>query len=404
MWRRSDFATSVTTGACESSRARTCGSLRGGGPGLAGGAERDERGVPQLQLPRRGAGEELGVLGHGPGPATLDVADPQRVEVAGDGELVGHRVADPLPLGTVAQRRVVDVEGVAEGGAGRDGAGGHQGSWWWMRVIGQQKRPLAGARGLRVGSGELADAPADNDHVEVRHGRSVTRPIPPRHIPVPHPETSIVRLPSGLQESHIHATRLHESGFPDVEASSTKPRHSSERPRRGRSPSDDRPRGFDRTSPHCPSTGRIPDRRRSSARPASLRAVPERTVYRRCLEGGPWQRVLPGIVMLFTGHPTVDQLVHAALLLCGPDAMVTGMEACRRHGLRRGPARRGDTGTVDRDPRTRTGEQAGSLCRVRARRTHVQRSRCRFCGTACRSHPWCAHARTRHAGSARLPR
>jgi hypothetical protein len=70
--------------------------------------------------------------------------------------------------------------------------------------------------------------------------------------------------------------------------------------------------------------------------------VPERTVYQRCLDGGPWQRVLPGIVLLFTGRPTVDQLVHAALLLCGPDAMVTGIEACRRYGLRRGPARRAD--------------------------------------------------------------
>jgi hypothetical protein len=72
--------------------------------------------------------------------------------------------------------------------------------------------------------------------------------------------------------------------------------------------------------------------------------VPERTVYRRCLEGGPWQRVLPGIVLLFTGRPTADQLVHAGLLLSGPDAMVTGLEACRRHGLRRGPIRRSEGG------------------------------------------------------------
>ena len=123
---------------------------RGGGPGLAGGAERDERGVPQLQLPRRGAGEELGVLGHRPRPATLDVADPQRVEVAGDGELVGHRVADPLPLGTVAQRRVVDVEVVAEGGAGRDGAGGHRGSWWWdARDRATKKTPRGCERSAR---------------------------------------------------------------------------------------------------------------------------------------------------------------------------------------------------------------------------------------------------------------
>jgi hypothetical protein len=65
-------------------------------------------------------------------------------------------------------------------------------------------------------------------------------------------------------------------------------------------------------------------------------------VYQRCLDGGPWQRVLPGIVLLFTGRPTVDQLVRAALLLCGPDTIVTGVEACRRYGLRRGPVRRPD--------------------------------------------------------------
>jgi hypothetical protein len=65
----------------------------------------------------------------------------------------------------------------------------------------------------------------------------------------------------------------------------------------------------------------------------------ESTVYRRCREGGPWRRLLPGVVALFTGTPTRDQYVLAALLLCGPDAVVTGLEACRRHGLRRGPAR-----------------------------------------------------------------
>jgi hypothetical protein len=67
--------------------------------------------------------------------------------------------------------------------------------------------------------------------------------------------------------------------------------------------------------------------------------VPERTVYHRCLDGGPWQNPLPGIIFLFSGRPTRRQLVLAAVLLGGPMAMVTGAEACRRHGLRRGPAR-----------------------------------------------------------------
>lgn len=65
----------------------------------------------------------------------------------------------------------------------------------------------------------------------------------------------------------------------------------------------------------------------------------ESTIYRRCLDGGPWQRVLPGVVLLFTGAPTRDQDVRAALLLCDRGAAVTGLEACRRYGLRRGPLR-----------------------------------------------------------------
>lgn len=70
--------------------------------------------------------------------------------------------------------------------------------------------------------------------------------------------------------------------------------------------------------------------------------VPERTAYHRCLDGGPWQSPLPGVVLLFTGEPTRRQLVLAALALAGPGAVVTGIEGCWRHGLRRGPQRLGD--------------------------------------------------------------
>jgi hypothetical protein len=58
------------------------------------------------------------------------------------------------------------------------------------------------------------------------------------------------------------------------------------------------------------------------------------TAYRRCIPGGPWRWVLPGIVMLENSEPTRDQLVAAALLYGGPRALVTGSEACRRHGMR----------------------------------------------------------------------
>ncbi|GAA4311490.1 hypothetical protein GCM10023162_17070 [Klenkia terrae] len=84
-------------------------------PGLAGGPERDQHGVPQLQL-GAGPGEELGVLGQRPGPPALDVGDPDVVEQPGDGELVGHRVRDALALGTVAQGGVEDLDDGADGG------------------------------------------------------------------------------------------------------------------------------------------------------------------------------------------------------------------------------------------------------------------------------------------------
>jgi hypothetical protein len=86
----------------------------------------------------------------------------------------------------------------------------------------------------------------------------------------------------------------------------------------------------------------------ATARQLVVAGVPERTVYHRCLDGGPWQNPLPGIIFLFSGKPTQRQSVQAALLLGGPEAMVTGAEACRRHNLRRGPARlRDERDTTD---------------------------------------------------------
>lgn len=61
------------------------------------------------------------------------------------------------------------------------------------------------------------------------------------------------------------------------------------------------------------------------------------TVYRRCLPGGPWRKLLPGVVMLQNSAPTREQMVIAALLYAGPRALVTGVEACRRQNLRTGP-------------------------------------------------------------------
>jgi hypothetical protein len=62
----------------------------------------------------------------------------------------------------------------------------------------------------------------------------------------------------------------------------------------------------------------------------------ESTIYRRCRANGPWQLLAPGIVLLGNGTPTRRQLLRAALLHAGPEAIVTGLDAARSHGLRRG--------------------------------------------------------------------
>jgi hypothetical protein len=66
-----------------------------------------------------------------------------------------------------------------------------------------------------------------------------------------------------------------------------------------------------------------------------LLGMNSKTIYRRCLPGQPWQRLLPGVILLHNGHPTQDERATAALLYAGEGALLTGTEACVRHGLRR---------------------------------------------------------------------
>jgi hypothetical protein len=51
-------------------------------------------------------------------------------------------------------------------------------------------------------------------------------------------------------------------------------------------------------------------------------------------DGGPWQRVLPGVYATNTGTLTRDQRAMAALLHAGPRGVITGREAVERHNLR----------------------------------------------------------------------
>ncbi|MFG1642316.1 hypothetical protein ACGFMK_18675 [Amycolatopsis sp. NPDC049252] len=62
--------------------------------------------------------------------------------------------------------------------------------------------------------------------------------------------------------------------------------------------------------------------------------IDSKTVYRKCLPGGQWRRLLPGVVQLHNHDPTMDQHAAAALLYAGAGAQITGVESCRRQGMR----------------------------------------------------------------------
>jgi hypothetical protein len=71
------------------------------------------------------------------------------------------------------------------------------------------------------------------------------------------------------------------------------------------------------------------------ARRQALRCgVPSNTLDRYTARGGRWQRLLPGVYLAVTGTPTQNQREMAALLYAGPQSLITGPAAVRRHHLR----------------------------------------------------------------------
>lgn len=66
--------------------------------------------------------------------------------------------------------------------------------------------------------------------------------------------------------------------------------------------------------------------------------LPAATLSYRWRPGGPWQRVLPGIVITFSGPVTRPQRLTAALLYAGGGAILTGVTALREWGFRDVPA------------------------------------------------------------------
>lgn len=63
-------------------------------------------------------------------------------------------------------------------------------------------------------------------------------------------------------------------------------------------------------------------------------------ISRKCRQDGPWQRPIPGVILLSNTTPTSRQLLKIALTHAGPDAMLTGVQAARLYGVRKLPPER----------------------------------------------------------------
>jgi hypothetical protein len=70
-----------------------------------------------------------------------------------------------------------------------------------------------------------------------------------------------------------------------------------------------------------------------SRKQASRYRITEAQLRHRLRPGGPWQKILPGVYSTETGTVTQDQRQMAALLHAGPNAVITGAAAVRRHRL-----------------------------------------------------------------------
>jgi hypothetical protein len=59
-----------------------------------------------------------------------------------------------------------------------------------------------------------------------------------------------------------------------------------------------------------------------------------RMLERRIGSDGPWRRLLPGVYLTQTGEPSRDQQLMAALRYAGDGAIITGLAALARYGVR----------------------------------------------------------------------
>lgn len=68
-------------------------------------------------------------------------------------------------------------------------------------------------------------------------------------------------------------------------------------------------------------------------RELNARGVSNSMIAKRCAPNGPWQRLLPGVILMHPGAPNRRQLLRAALAYAGEGAVLTGLDALAAHGV-----------------------------------------------------------------------
>lgn len=61
--------------------------------------------------------------------------------------------------------------------------------------------------------------------------------------------------------------------------------------------------------------------------------VTNHAITTRCRPSGPWQRMLPGVVLMSATRPTRRQRLRAAIAYAGAGSVVSGVDAMRAHGV-----------------------------------------------------------------------
>jgi adenine-specific DNA-methyltransferase len=288
-----------------------------------------------------GANKVWITAGNGPGPVLparyLLPAVTHASELFGAGDTLAssaglRRVIDlPADLGVLSpgERARVDafLARAREQGAAESYVARHRSPWWRVRMA--EPAPILATYMARRPPAFVRNLAAAR-HVNIAHGLYPRDPLPP---------ATLDNLAAYLRGSVTAAQgRVYAGGLAKFE-----PREMERLPVPAPSLLDCHPPCDPAPMPRTAQfdrqrlTGLAAKQHGVITRPQALACgMTERVVDYRIRGGGPWTTLLPGVYLTHTGHPDDTAREMATLLYAGPQSVLTGAAALRRHGLSAG--------------------------------------------------------------------